>query len=74
MGRGGKSRVGGVGGFTLTASASPVPSLPSPYQGSCVEAGRAWPAFRGEGLPGTVLGSALAAVGSQRLGGIHCAV
>lgn len=71
VGRGGKSRVGGVGGFTLTASASPVPFLPSPYQGSCVEAGRAWPAFRGEGLPGTVLGSLWAAVGSPRPWGIQ---
>ena len=39
-----------------------------------MEAGRAWPAFRGEGLPGPVLGSAWAAVGSPRLGGIQCAV
>lgn len=73
MGRGGKSRVRGVGGFTLPARASPVPSFPSPYQGSCVEAGRAWPSFRREGLPRPTLVSGWAAVGSRRLGGIQCA-
>lgn len=68
MGRGGKSRGGGVGGFTLPARASRVQSTPPPCPGSGVEAGRGRPALGGEELPSSVLGSAWAALGSPYLG------
>lgn len=68
MGRGGKSRGGGVGGFTLPARATRVPSSPSPLPG-LRRGGGAWPACFGRGGASlTVLGSARTAVGSPYLG------